>query len=122
MKKRSSKGPSSAKLAGLAALAAQQAGPPPMAGPPSGGPPPPGMKKGGAVKKNLTSTKTENSGGQSKIGGGVERKAPTSTSLIKMKGKGMASKGTTPTRNYAKGGSVRGHGMESSGRTRGRFI
>jgi len=119
-RKRPSGGISPAMLAAMAGPAGGQGGP--MAAGP-GGPPgmPPGMKRGGAVKKNLTSTKTENKGGASKIGGGVEKKGKTSTSFIAAKGSGMASKGKTPTRNYASGGSVRGHGIESSGKTRGRF-
>jgi hypothetical protein len=112
----------------IAALSQPPPGPPPgppaglpMGGPPPGGPPPGmGMKRGGKVQ--LKHTKTENKGGQTKIGGGVERKAKTSTALIKMRGAGKAQKGTTPTRRYAKGGAVRGHGIETTGRTRGRFV
>ena len=123
MKKRSK---SSSKMAGLAALAAaQQAGPPPMAGPAPGGAPM-GMKKGGMVKcatgGQIKSTKTENKGGQSKIGGGIEKKASTSTAKITMRGAGMTSKGHTPTRVFSGGGAVRGGGAETKGRTRGRFI
>ena len=112
------KKPAGISPAMLVALSQPPPGAPPgpmSAGP--GGPPGMGMKKGGEIKN----TKTENKGGQSKIGGGIENKASTSTKLIKMKGAGIASKGLAPTRNYAKGGSVRGHGIESSGRTRGRF-
>jgi hypothetical protein len=76
-----------------------------------------GMRKGGEIK----TTKIENKGGQSKIGGGIEKKASTSTKLISMKGSGKASRGTTPTRMYKGGGSVRGGGIASRGVGRGRF-
>ena len=79
------------------------------------------MSRSSGARAQLNSTKTENSGGQSKIGGGIEKKGKTSASLISMKGAGRASKGTTPTRVYASGGSVRGHGIESKGRTRGKM-
>ena len=49
-----------------------------------------------------------------KIGGGIERKGSTDGAKIKMCGGGMSKK-------YASGGGVRGHGMESKGKTKGRF-
>lgn len=129
-KKKSFKGP---KLppAGLAALMASQAGPPPGGpppGPPGPGGPPPGMKGGGGVKRcakggEITRIpKAENPGGPSKIGGGIEKKGGTSTKTIAMKGAGIASKGKGPARSFSSGGGVRGGGIESSGKTRGRFV
>ena len=85
---------SPAMLAALAAPPPGPAGPPP--GPPMGGPPP-GM--GGPPGM--------------KAGGRVESR-----------GDGKAQKGRTGTEmvKMAKGGAVRGHGAETKGRTRGRFV
>jgi hypothetical protein len=107
--------------AGLASLG----GPNPPMGPNAGAGPMGAMKRGGSVKcakgGQLTATDTENKNSDSKIGGGIEKKAPTSTAVVKMKGAGMASKGTSPTSEYAKGGSVsRGDGCATKGKTRGR--
>jgi hypothetical protein len=117
VKKRHKPRMSPAMMAALSAPPPAAAGPPPgMGGPPPG--PPMGMKGGGQIK----TTKTENSGSQSKIGGGIERKGRTSTAKIGMRGAGRASHGTTPTKMFAGGGMVRGHGAESRGRTKGRFV
>jgi hypothetical protein len=96
-------------------------GPPPgMGGPPPGmGGPPPGMgmKKGGMTGKQLSKTNTENKGGTSKIGGGIESKGATKTRVVSTgRAMGIAKTGTRPAKMYAKGG-----GIESKGKTRGRF-
>lgn len=100
---------------------------PPAGGPMAGGMPPGmgmgmGMKKGGkacGMKKGgeLRTTKTENRGGSSNIGGGVEKKGKTSAKVVSSgRGMGIAQKGTRGAKEYAKGG-----GIESKGKTRGRF-
>jgi hypothetical protein len=127
-KSRKGKGINPAMLAALAG-----AGGPPPSGPPPGpmaagpgaapgmGGPPPGMgmKKGGMTGrgKQLSKTDTENKGGTSKIGGGIERKGATKTRVVSSgRGMGIAKTGTRPAKMYAKGG-----GIESKGKTRGRF-
>ena len=102
-------------------MARRPAAVPPMGGPAAGGMPPQamgmGMKKGGMAGKQLTSTKTENKGGQSKIGGGVEKKGSTKTKIVSSgRGMGVAQRGTRGAKEYAKGG-----GIESKGKTRGRM-
>jgi hypothetical protein len=110
----------------MAPMSPPDMGPPsPMGGAPPGMPPPGmGMKKGGFVKGSqvFRVPKTENKGGESKIGGGVERKGGTLTRKVAMKGSGRAQKGTTPTKMYAGGGMVRGDGCASRGHTKGRMV
>lgn len=112
-----------AALAGAGGPPPGMGGPPPgMGGPPPGGPPPgmggppPGMKKGGMTGKQLSKTDSENKGGTSKIGGGIESKGATKTRIVSTgRGMGIAKTGTRPAKMYAKGG-----GIESKGKTRGR--
>ena len=121
---RKGKGINPAMLAALAGAGGPPPGmgglPPGMGGPPPGmGGPPPGMamKKGGMTGKQLSKTDTENKGGTSKIGGGIESKGATKTRVVSTgRGMGIAKTGTRPAKMYAKGG-----GIESKGKTRGRF-
>ena len=132
-KSRKGKGMNPAMLAALAGAGGPPPGGPPpgpmaagpgaapgMGGPPPGmGGPPPGMgmKKGGMTDKQISKTDTENKGGTSKIGGGIEKKGVTKTRIVSSsRGMGIAKTGTRPAKMYAKGG-----GIESKGKTRGRF-
>ena len=114
-----------AALAGAGGPPPGMGGPPPgMGGPPPGGPPPGmggpppgmGMKKGGRTGrgKQISKTDTENKGGTSKIGGGIESRGVTKTRIVSSgRGMGIAKTGTRPAKMYAKGG-----GIESKGKTR----
>jgi hypothetical protein len=125
-KSRKGKGMNPAMLAALAGAGGPPPGGPPPgpmaagpgAAPGMGGPPPGmGMKKGGMTGKQLSKTDTENKGGTSKIGGGIEKKGATKTRVVSSgRGMGIAKTGTRSAKMYAKGG-----GIESKGKTRGRF-
>ena len=68
-------------------------------------------KNGGGVKNSKMS------GGLAALMGGESMAAPKAS-----KAAGAAKKGWKPPKKFSSGGSVRGSGCESKGKTKGRFI